>query len=1402
MRKTGSLTENKGNRLAGIPGMLKNRAAKRLLCALLGIGLIAGSAPVTSFAGELPADASAYILDEAGIADAKELSSEKTAADMVYTIDEQDSSDIEEVSDAGRSSDAEVSDTEIPLAEEVLEQDKAEADAMSITEADTIQEISDIDPAIVPGPEGEGSTTIEINQGMSVHTGLNDGNETYMNDFVANKQTVVMFKIPGSDSMSEEQAKSEVSGYSLEARAVVNGNEADNCELTANGENFTIKRVYTSDSELAAGFYAIVNYPTGPDKGTYNFHLKKGNDEIATNNGVNFYDTNPLNILIAPVNGYWSTPYPAKGGAPAAGAYSCKSGKFKDANGNEKDWDSLKDELISYLLDVYPVAKVNIEEANEIDASDPSYDMVVEANGGQKKLWEEACKLQSKTKDGKDRYDLILAFVQYRQNEGTGQGYTFGKPANIITYSDADMLPTVAHEIAHCYQVGDEYDGGSYNNSVNFPPNGYSGRDFTSGENITGTSGANDYWKDPAAYKETVEAGKKDKVNVVGKGTIVSPGLHAYSLSQKKFISWAGVNPETGEWGSEVSPTISYMGSNYSGSDGYYFTSSVIWDHLFKQFVVKEKKDEQENSQSEQNRLPDSNAAVYENSVRSGLFYDENTVFDENDFYYDDDCRWGDSRLVEVSGWLVKDGENVKVDMDPMFSFDGDLEYLDVLDDTYKNSKDIYTFAALDKDGKIITSPVDGELAVTEFYGGFYNPKDNKDQNEVHFGFDAEYPEGTADFAIIKGKVNKDNVKDGVYSGNYFYRVSSDKYFEGKFDKKPDGFLDYADVNASQAEVEWEVYYPEDSKEPYDNKDKALYTEVYYCPEGDDGEAYYVGCSEDEDWQEGYIKFDTDSQFATKWTRNAYVWIKVTNGINAVDIYSDENDVTLCNSKITLSGKGIKKTKNGYTAECTGQAITPKVAVKAYDPATGKYKKLKNNTDYTVSYSDNVKVGWATVTVQGIGIYAGKNTQEFEIVKKALKAVPEQIPNLRWSADIDTKVKSYLQMKDKAGNELVCGTDFTVKFSVGDKTDGKLLTLIPKEPGENEIITVTALYTGKGNYKGQCKKTIRFEVVPAAAGYTELSNKNVKIELKSDKMKYSGKALKPAVKSVTVTKDDGTTVVLKKSDYKAVYTGNKNPGTGRVTIVSRKAYTGSAYTTFEVVQKPVGKITVSGIKNQPYTGSAITPDKLPIVVKAGGITLTKDVDYTIETAEGSDYVNITTKEMKNSGKAPAVIIKLITLTDAQKAVKKPSEWPKVEWNSKVDEGSKAVKKTYSIVKVKLTSSAVSVITRTSSLSNNKVKSSEGAVIAHARGLSRAELAANKKKYTMIISGEADTLTANADMKDALAVKLFGKDADLSGLDISVSETADGSIGTITVKPGKNNALTGKKKIRFKYEKTS
>lgn len=213
----------------------------------------------------------------------------------------------------------------------------------------------------------------------------------------------------------------------------------------------------------------------------------------------------------------------------------------------EGEWKS----SISFTEKVYPIAKGNIEFVlgNEVDLSSSDFDLTTDE--GMYNVWEALCSLQTPNND----YELILGFVRNRQGESSNiQGYTYGSPVNIITESDGDMMPTVAHEIAHCYDVGDEYPGGTINNAVNPAPYGMEGMDWTDQPDTV--SGNKQF------VKSANEVGNENT------GTLVSPEQRPYDPTEKTLLGNVG----------------SYMGSNSPNVEDYWVTSA-IWNHLYRAFV-------------------------------------------------------------------------------------------------------------------------------------------------------------------------------------------------------------------------------------------------------------------------------------------------------------------------------------------------------------------------------------------------------------------------------------------------------------------------------------------------------------------------------------------------------------------------------------------------------------------------------------------------------------------------------------------------------------------------------------------------------------------------------------------------------------------------------------------------
>ena len=113
--------------------------------------------------------------------------------------------------------------------------------------------------------------------------------------------------------------------------------------------------------------------------------------------------------------------------------------------------------------------------------------------------------------------------------------------------------------------------------------------------------------------------------------------------------------------------------------------------------------------------------------------------------------------------------------------------------------------------------------------------------------------------------------------------------------------------------------------------------------------------------------------------------------------YSAEyyNNINVGTADVIVSGKGdldmlVSKAEFAIVAKNISDVQISHISSQYYDNAaairpgvTIKYNgvKLKEGTDYTLSYEDNHNVGTATVKIKGIGNYKGTATANFEIVE-------------------------------------------------------------------------------------------------------------------------------------------------------------------------------------------------------------------------------------------------------------------------------------------------------------------------------------------------------------------------------------------------------------------------------------
>ena len=208
-------------------------------------------------------------------------------------------------------------------------------------------------------------------------------------------------------------------------------------------------------------------------------------------------------------------------------------------------------------------------------------------------------------------------------------------------------------------------------------------------------------------------------------------------------------------------------------------------------------------------------------------------------------------------------------------------------------------------------------------------------------------------------------------------------------------------------------------------------------------------------------------------------------------------------SRISISKASVTLSTSTYAYD--GKAKKPGVTVKLNG------KTLKNSTDYTVSYSNNTKVGTATVKITGKGNYTGSVSKTYNIKNNFKKATISGISNKSYTGK---NITQSFTVKYN-GKTLKKGTDYTVSY-LSNKNIG----------------TATVKVTGKGSYAGTITKT--FKINPAKQEIQNLTAKSKaffvdwaqKGSATGYEIQYATNSKFTSAKKVTITnnKTDKTTI--------------------------------------------------------------------------------------------------------------------------------------------------------------------------------------------------------------------------------------------------------------------------------------
>ena len=268
----------------------------------------------------------------------------------------------------------------------------------------------------------------------------------------------------------------------------------------------------------------------------------------------------------------------------------------------------------------------------------------------------------------------------------------------------------------------------------------------------------------------------------------------------------------------------------------------------------------------------------------------------------------------------------------------------------------------------------------------------------------------------------------------------------------------------------------------------------------------------------------------------------------------------------------------------TGSPIEPAVTF-----MNGDYV-LVEGTDYTLSYSNNVNPGTATITVTGIGNYTGTKSLGFMINRRNIAEVtvaPIASQTYTGSAITPAISLSY------NGTELTANTDYQI-YSTSFTNAG----------------TYNITIYGRGNF---CESTtVSFTVDPRPIAEATIAPIDNKV--------YTGSTYTP---SLTVAYNGIS--LYSGRNYTVAYTDNINAGTATVTLTGTGNFTGTTTTSFTINPRDISSAYLSPIPSQAYTGAEITP---AVTITYGSRQLTAGAEYN---ASYSNNINAGTATVTVTG---------------------------------------------------------------------------------------------------------------------------------------------------------------------------
>lgn len=257
------------------------------------------------------------------------------------------------------------------------------------------------------------------------------------------------------------------------------------------------------------------------------WHISVHINDVVVEEDVSFRNMKDISVLVVPVTAMY--------------------------NGESVENGQVDETLDDFTRKVYPLGMNDLEwDIYEEDSQSVNLEYELNSSTGRYYVWR-----WLKALDEEGEYDLIVGIVprnmysKQDMEKADITGFTFGGNISVISMEDPAPPVTVAHEIGHCYLLGDEYENGTFSLEKNMVPFGMRGKDI------------NDLEQMAEGDCEWIRGGAGDQEQSTG--TLVTSEQYLFDI-------------ETG--GLLTGDRTSFMGlSGYDENE--YWTTTDIWTYMY-----------------------------------------------------------------------------------------------------------------------------------------------------------------------------------------------------------------------------------------------------------------------------------------------------------------------------------------------------------------------------------------------------------------------------------------------------------------------------------------------------------------------------------------------------------------------------------------------------------------------------------------------------------------------------------------------------------------------------------------------------------------------------------------------------------------------------------------------------